>query len=61
MPWTAKDATRHTKQASTPARARLWRKVGNERLAAGASEGSAIRQANAVVRRAGARTNKRSR
>ena len=47
MPWTAADARRHTRKAG--GRSALWARVANERLRSGASEGSAIRQANAVV------------
>jgi hypothetical protein len=51
MPWTAKDAKRHTKKANTPKKKRQWEHVADSALAKGASEGSAIRQANAVVKR----------
>jgi uncharacterized protein YdaT len=50
MPWTAKDAQKKTKRASTPRKARQWEEVANSLLAKGASEGAAIRQANGVVR-----------
>jgi uncharacterized protein YdaT len=49
MPWTAKDAKRHTKKASSPKRQRQWADVADSALSRGASEGSAIRQANGVV------------
>ena len=55
MPWTGKDAKRHTKKASGEGSgklAELWSRVANERLRKGASEGSAVRQANYVVKRA---------
>lgn len=42
MPWQPKDATRHT-----------WRNVANSALKSGSSEGSAVRQANAVVAKSG--------
>jgi uncharacterized protein YdaT len=51
MPWTPKDAKRKTKKASTPKRQRQWSEIANKLLESGASEGSAIRQANGVVRR----------
>lgn len=51
MPWNSKDAKRHTKKANTPRRQRQWSDVSNSALSRGASEGSAIRQANAVVGR----------
>lgn len=50
MPWTAKDAKRHTKKANTPAKRRKWSKIANSALRKGSSEGSAIRQANAAVK-----------
>jgi hypothetical protein len=49
MPWKPKDAKRHTKKANTPKKQREWVAVANSALASGDSEGSAIRQANAVV------------
>jgi len=51
MPWQPKDATRHTKKASTEKKRRQWAHVSNKALASGASEESAIRQADAVVAR----------
>jgi hypothetical protein len=51
MPWNSADAKRHTKKANTPKKARQWSHVSNDALERGASEGSAIRQANAVVKR----------
>lgn len=53
MPFAAADATGHTKKASTPRLRRLWSTVANSALKRGDSEGAAIRQANAVVRRRG--------
>lgn len=51
MPWTSKDAQRHTHKAKSPKAQRQWSDVANSALSRGASEGSAIRQANAVVSR----------
>ena len=51
MPWTAKDAKRHTKKAATPKKKRQWSKVANSMLASGKSEGSAVRAANAAVKK----------
>lgn len=51
MPWTSKDSKRHTKKAATPKKQRQWSEVANSALERGASEGSAIRQASAVVGR----------
>jgi len=55
MPWKPNDAKHKTKQASTPKKQALWSEISNKLLKGGASEGSAIRQANAVVKRAGKR------
>lgn len=49
MPWTSSDAKRHTKKADTPHKQSVWAEVANKALDGGASEGSAIRQANSVV------------
>lgn len=51
MPWTAKDAKKKTKKASTPKRQAQWAAIANRLLEAGASEGSAIRQANGVMKK----------
>lgn len=51
MPWTAKSAKVKTKKANTPKRARQWKDIANSALKRGASDSSAIRQANAVVKR----------
>ena len=51
MPWGPSDAKRHTKKASTPKKQRQWSDVADSALSRGASEGSAIRQANSVVKR----------
>ncbi len=51
MPWDPKDAKRHTKKANTAKKQRRWAHVSNSALASGASEQSAIRQADAVVAR----------
>jgi hypothetical protein len=47
MPWKPGDFK--TKKASTPARQALWAAIANRLLASGASEASAIRQANGVI------------
>lgn len=51
MPWEPKDATRHTKRATSAKKKRQWAHVADKALERGSSEGSAIRQANAVVAR----------
>jgi len=50
MPWTTADVDRH-KAGLSPKQKRQWVHVANSALARGASEASAIRQANAVVGR----------
>lgn len=49
MPWNASDAYGHTHKATTPKKQRQWAHVSSGALERGASEGSAVRQANAVV------------
>jgi len=51
MPWQPTDATRHTKKAKSATAKRQWKDVANSVLSRGGSEGSAIREANAVVKR----------
>lgn len=60
MPWSSGDAKRHTRKASSAKSRRMWSQVANSALARGADEGSAIRQANAVVARGkSSRSNRR--
>lgn len=49
MPWDPGDAKRHTKKATPGKKSRQWSDVADSALKRGQSEGSAIRQANAVV------------
>lgn len=51
MPWTSKDAERHTHKATTNALKELWAKIANEALKRTGDEGRAVREANAVVAR----------
>lgn len=51
MPWTTKDAEKHTHKATTEHLQALWAKVANECLERTGDEGRAIREANAVVAR----------
>jgi hypothetical protein len=53
MPWRNQaDVSRHNKAAGKSKRkGKVWRTVANKLLAGGASEGSAIRQANAAAGR----------
>ena len=53
MPWDKSDAKRHTKEADTPRKKRQWKDVANSVLKRGGSEGSAVRQANYVVKKRG--------
>lgn len=49
MPWTAKDAQRHTEKANTPQLQAIWAAVANKILKQTNDEGEAIRLANAAV------------
>ena len=49
MPWTKDDAKRHTRKVDSDKKKRQWAHVANSALERGASEGSAVRQANAAV------------
>lgn len=51
MPWTARDAVKHTKKANTPAKKKKWAKVANAALKQYDDEGRAIRVANAAMGR----------
>lgn len=51
MPWTAKDATRHTKKATTKRLQELWADAANRALMEH-DEGTAIKIANAAVAKA---------
>lgn len=51
MPWKAKDAKGFTKKAKTPKAKRQWAEVSNSMLERGASEASAIKAANAAVKK----------
>lgn len=51
MPWTPTSAKSHTKKANTAKKQRQWAEVANSVLLRGASEGSAVRQANAAVKK----------
>lgn len=49
MPWSARDASHKTRKADTPKRRRMWRDVANSAKQRGATDKSAIMQANAAV------------
>ena len=61
MPWSAKDAKRHTRKAKSPKSKRQWAHVADSVLERTGDEGRAVRAANSVVKKSGAkRKNKRS-
>jgi hypothetical protein len=49
MPWSAEDASSHTKQADTPKRKRMWSHAANSVLESTGDEGRAVRAGNAAV------------
>jgi len=49
MPWTATDAERHTKKASSAKLRAIWARTANSKLSGGSSEGAAVRAGNAAV------------
>ena len=51
MPWTNKDATRHTKKAKSAKAQRQWSDVANSVLKRTDDDARAIRAANAAVKR----------
>ena len=53
-------AERFTKKANTPKKRRQWQHVEDSALSRGASKGSAIRQANAAVKRSSRRSKRKS-
>lgn len=61
MPYESGDATSYTRKANTPKKKRQFAHVADSALSRGASEGSAIRQANAVVKRGTIRPKRKSR
>jgi uncharacterized protein YdaT len=50
MPFTAKDALRHTKKANTKAKRKKWARIANGILRESQDEGKAIRLANLAVK-----------
>ncbi len=51
MPWTSKDAKRHTHKAKSPAAKKQWSKVADKVLKESGDEGKAVRIANAAVKK----------
>lgn len=47
MPWTAKQATKHDKQAKTAKQKRRWAHIANSVLKSTGSEARAVKAANA--------------
>jgi uncharacterized protein YdaT len=55
VPWTPRDAKRHTKKAKSGKSQRQWSHVADSMLDRGYSEGRAIRAANSVVKKRGSK------
>lgn len=51
MPWSAKDASKKTKKADTPAEKRQWAKVANKVLKETGDDSKAVRIANASIKK----------
>lgn len=51
MPWRASEASEFTKKAKSKKAKRQWKDVANSVLKRGGSEGSAVRQANGVIKK----------
>lgn len=51
MPYEPSDATSFTKKADTPKKQRQFSHIANSELASGASEATAIKAANGVIKR----------
>ena len=51
MPWTAKDAVRHTKKADSPHKQKVWAEVASAALERHGDEGKAVREANSVIKK----------
>jgi hypothetical protein len=49
MPWSPKDASKHTKKADTPGEKTKWARTANEVLKSSKNEGKAVRVANAAI------------
>lgn len=58
MPWTSKDASRHTRKASSPKAKRAFAHAANSVLRRTGNEGRAVRAGNAAAR-ASSRKNRR--
>jgi len=54
MPWSGKDALKHSKKASTPEKQHKWNTIANKVLKTSGDEGRAIRIANSQMAKGGA-------
>jgi hypothetical protein len=61
MPWTAKDASRHTRKAKTPRAKRAFSHAANSVLKATGDEGRAVRAGNAAAARSAAKSSRKQR
>jgi hypothetical protein len=61
MPWSASDATRHTKKARTPKEKRAFAHAANSVLKSTGDEGRAVRAGNAAVNASVQKTGRKSR
>lgn len=61
MPYQPIDAKRFTRKADTSKKQRQWKAVADSAIKSGASEGSAITQANGVIKRSSTRLKTRGR
>ena len=59
MPWSQRDAYRHTSKASTPHLQRQWAQIANSVLEQTGDDARAIREANAVIARGSGSKQKR--
>lgn len=60
MPWTARDATRHTKKATTPKAKRAFAHAANSVLRETGNEERAVRAGNAAAARSRAKSKRHS-
>lgn len=51
MPWKPSDAHGKTKKANSPKKSRQWSDIANSLYAKGVPEGTAIREANGVLKK----------
>lgn len=61
MPFTSKDATRHTKKAKSPTSKRAFAHAANSVLKKTGSEGAAVRAGNAAAATSAAKSKRKSR